>query len=159
MTFKVYPKLPTAPEDSSEQDKFNTSVVNSELEELIKLKDKFNTKYEKYIKVIERLMLLNASSSSLTIGSSISLIATAATIVGISVSADLGRVALAGSISAGLTTALVKKYPKKPNKVMKLYDIAISAIAVLETSISQSLNDGKIDLKEFQVLQRTYYNA
>ena len=159
MSFKVYPKLPAAPEDSSEQDKFNASVVNSELEELIKLKDKFNTKYEKYIKVIERLMLLNASSSSLTIGSSISLIATAATIVGISVSADLGRVALAGSISAGLTTALVKKYPKKPNKVMKLYDIAISAIAVLETSISQSLNDEKIDLKEFQVLQRTYYNA
>ena len=159
MTFKVYPKLPTAPEDSSEQDKFNTSVVNSELEELIKLKDKFNTKYEKYIKVIERLMLLNAISSSLTIGSSISLIATAATIVGISVSADLGRVALAGSISAGLTTALVKKYPKKTNKVMKLYDIAISAIAVFETSISQALNDGKIDLKEFQVLQRTYYNA
>ena len=159
MSFKVYPKLPAAPEDSSEQDKFNASVVNSELEELIKLKDKFNTKYEKYIKVIERLMLLNAISSSLTIGSSISLIATAATIVGISVSADLGRVALAGSISAGLTTALVKKYPKKPNKVMKLYDIAISAIAVLETSISQSLNDEKIDLKEFQVLQRTYYNA
>ena len=159
MTFKVYPKLPTAPEDSSEQDKFNTSVVNSELEELIKLKDKFNTKYEKYIKVIERLMLLNAISSSLTIGSSISLIATAATIVGISVSADLGRVALAGSISAGLTTALVKKYPKKTNKVMKLYDTAISAIAVFETSISQALNDGKIDLKEFQVLQRTYYNA
>ena len=136
MSFKVYPKLPAAPEDSSEQDKFNASVVNSELEELIKLKDKFNTKYEKYIKVIERLMLLNASSSSLTIGSSISSIATAATIVGIPVSAGLGGVVLAGSISAGLTTALVKKYQKKLNKVTKLCDIVTSAIAVFETSIS-----------------------
>ena len=136
MSFKVYPKLPAAPEDSSEQDKFNASVVNSELEELIKLKDKFNTKYEKYIKVIERLMLLNASSSSLTIGSSISSIVTAATIVGIPVSAGLGGVVLAGSISAGLTTALVKKYQKKLNKVTKLCDIVTSAIAVFETSIS-----------------------
>ena len=104
-------------------------------------------------------MHLNASSSSLTIGSSISSIATAATIVGIPVSAGLGGVVLAGSISAGLTTALVKKYQKKLNKVLKLYDIVTSAIAIFKTSISQALNDGKIDLKEFQVLQRTYYNA
>ena len=159
MSFKIYPKLPIAPEGLSDQDKFNTSVVNSELKELIKLKDKFNTKYEKYNKVIEGLMLLNASSSSLTIRSNISLIATAATIAGSPVSADLGGVALAGSISAGLTTALVKKYQKKLNKVTKLCDIVTSAIAVFETSISQALNDGKIDLKEFQVLQRTYYNA
>ena len=39
MSFKIYPKLPTAPEDWSEQDKFNTSAVNSDLKELIKLKD------------------------------------------------------------------------------------------------------------------------
>ena len=53
MSFKIYPKLPIAPEGLSDQDKFNTGVVNSELKELIKLKDKFNTKYEKYNKVIE----------------------------------------------------------------------------------------------------------
>ena len=159
MSFKIYPKLPTAAEDSNVQDKFNTNTINSELHELLQLKDKFNTRYEKYNKVIERLMLLNVSSSSLTIGSSISSIVTAATIVGIPVSAGLGGVVLAGSISAGLTTALVKKYQKKLNKVTKLCDIVTSAIAVFETSISQALNDGKIDLKEFQVLQRTYYNA
>ena len=119
MSFKIYPKLRIAPEGLSDQDKFNTSVVNSVLKELIKLKDKFNTKYEKYNKVIEWLMRLNASSSSLTIGSSISSIAKAATIVGIPVSAVLGGVALAGSISAGLITALVKKYQKKLNKVIR----------------------------------------
>ena len=160
MSFKIYPKLPTAAEASNVQDKFNTNTIHSELHELLQLKDKFNTRYEKYNKVIERLMLLNASSSSLTIiSSSISSIVAAATIVGIPVSAGLGGVALAGSISAGLTTALVKKYQKKLNKVLKLYDIVTSAIAIFKTSISQALNDGKIDLKEFQVLQRTYYNA
>ena len=159
MSFKIYPKLPTAPENSSEQDKLNTNTINSELHELLQLKDKFNTKYNKYNKVIERLMLLNASSSALTIGSSVSSIATAATIVDIPVSAGLGGVALAGSISVGLIRALVKKYQKKLNKVMKLYNIATSATAVFETSILQALNDGKIDLKEFQLLQGTYYKA
>ena len=62
MSFKIYPKLPTAAEDSNVQDKFNTNTINSELHELLQLKDKFNTRYEKYNKVIERLMLLNASS-------------------------------------------------------------------------------------------------
>ena len=104
-------------------------------------------------------MLLNASSSALTIGSSVSSIATVATIVDIPVSAGLGGVALASSISVGLVTALVKKYQKKLNKVMKLYNIATSATAVFETSTSQALNDGKIDLKEFQLLQGTYYKA
>ena len=156
MSFKIYPKLPTAPENSSEQDKLNTNTINSELHELLQLKDKFNTKYDKYNKVIERLMLLNASSSALTIGSSVSSITTAATIVDIPVSAGLGGVALAGSISVGLIRALVKKYQKKLNKVMKLYNIATSATAVFETSILQALNDGKIDLKEFQLLQGTY---
>ena len=156
MSFKIYPKLPTAPENSSEQDKLNTNTINSELHELLQLKDKLNTKYDKYNKVIERLMLLNASSSALTIGSSVSSIATAATIVDIPVSAGLGGVALAGSISVGLIRALVKKYQKKLNKVMKLYNIATSATAIFETSILQALNDGKIDLKEFQLLQGTY---
>ena len=156
MSFKIYPKLPTAAEDSSVQDKFNTNTINSELHELLQLKDKFNTKYDKYNKVIEQLMLLNASSSALTIGSSVSSIAPAATIVDIPVSAGLGGVALAGSISVGLIRALVKKYQKKLNKVMKLYNIATSATAVFETSILQALNDGKIDLKEFQLLQGTY---
>ena len=152
MSFKIYPKLRTAAEDSSVQNKFNTNTINRELHELLQLKDKFNTKYDKYNKVIERLMLLNASSSSLTIGSSISSIVTAATIVGIPVSAGLGGVALAGSISAGLTTALVKKYQKKLHKVTKSCDIVTFAIVIFGTSISQALNDGKIDLKEFQVL-------
>ena len=52
MSFKIYPKLPTAPENSSEQDKLNTNTINSELHELLQLKDKFNTKYNKYNKVI-----------------------------------------------------------------------------------------------------------
>ena len=159
MDFKIYPKLPTAPEDSSEQEKFNSNLVNSELQELIKLKDKFSTKYKKYNKILDRLMLLNAGSSAVTIGSGISSIAAAASIIGIPISAGLGGVALAGSISTGFSTALVKKYQRKLDKVMKLYDIVTSTIAVFEVSISKALNDGQIDFNEFHILQRSYYAA
>ena len=159
MSFTIYPKLPTAPEDLSEQEKFNASVINSEFQELIKLKDKFNTKLKKHNKLVERLMLLNTGSNAVTIGLGISSIATGATLIGIPVSVGLGGVALAGSICNGLTTASIKKYQKKINKVMSLYDIVTSAIEVFETSISQALNDGRINYKEFQVLQGTYYKA
>ena len=159
MNFKIYPKLPTPPEDSSDQEKFNSNLVNSEFQEIIKLKDKFSMKYKKYNKILDNLMLLNASSNAITIGSGISSIATAATIFGIPVSVGLGGIALVGSISTGLSTALVKKYQKKLDKVMKLSDIVTSTIAVFEVSISKALNDGKIDFNEFNALQRSYYTA
>ena len=42
---------------------------------------------------------------------------------------------------------------------MKLCDIVTAACAVFETSISHTLDDGKINFKEFQVLQLLYYKA
>ena len=159
MSFKIYPKLPTAPEDLSAQEKFNASIINSEFEELRKLKDKFSIKLKRYSKAVERLMLLNASSSAITIGSGIGSIATGATIIGIPISVGLGGVALAGSICTGLTTAVIKRYQKKVEKVIKLYDIVTSTIAVFETNISQALHDGRINFKEFQGLQSVYYSA
>ena len=155
----IYPKLPTAPEDLSEQDKFNANIINSQFEELVNLRAKFNAKHEKYKKVLERLMLLNAGSSALTIGSGVSSIATGATIVGIPISAGLGGVALFCSGCTALTTALIKKYQKKIDKVIELHDIVTAAISVFETSISRSLEDKKIDYKEFQVLGGLYYKA
>lgn len=156
---KIYPKLPTAPEYSSEQEKFNTSTVNSQLEELIKLKNKFNTKYEKYNKALHRLVLLNAGTGTLTIASGIGSIVTGATLIGIPVSVGLGGVALSGSISTGIITALIKKYQNKLNKVMKLYDVVTSAIAVFENSFSRALNDDNISHMEFQTLCGIYYEA
>ena len=159
MSFKIYPKLPTAPEDSSEQDKFNTATINSQLQELIKLKDKFNTKYQKYNNVLDRLMMVNAGSNGISIASGVTSVATLATFIGIPVSIPLAVCSLTGAGIGGITVALIKRYQKKREKVAKLYDIVTSAIAVFETNISQALNDNKIDYKEFQVLSGVYYEA
>ena len=50
-------------------------------------------------------MLLNASSSTVTIGSGVGAIETGATVVGIPVPAGLGAIHLAASVCTGLTTA------------------------------------------------------
>ena len=159
MSYNIYPKLPTAPEDLGTQGKFNASVVNSELSELNKLKQTFESKIEKYKKKISKLIKINAGASAIAIGSGVSTVATTATIVGIPISAGLGGVALVSSICSGITTASIKKYQKKLQNVLKLHDIVSSAIAVFELNVSQALDNGIIEYKEFHKLQGVYYSA
>ena len=156
MSTRIYPKLPTTSEFSGDQKNFNAGTINSEMNELIKLKGKFGKKYKKYKGVLSKLGALNAVSSTLTVGKGISAIATSASIVGIPVSAGPGGVALCCSICSGVTSAVTKKYQNKFNKVMKLITIVLSSIKVFEKGISKSLEDGEIDTKEFEILQESY---
>ena len=96
------------------------------------------------------------SSSSLSVASGISSVATLSTFIGLPVNIPLGAVSLAGVSLSGVTTALTKKYQKKLSKVTKLVDTVTSALAVFETSVSKALDNGKIDEKEFNVLQTLY---
>ena len=108
---------------------------------------------------LERLILINAAASGISIASGISGLATLSTMIGIPISIGLGAVSITGASLAGLTTALVKKYQKKLTKVTRLVDIARSALAVFETSISEAIADGKINGKEFKILQTGYFKA
>ena len=54
------------------------------------------------------MLIVNSSSSALSIGTGIGTIATGATFVGIPVSAALGSISLAGAISTGISSALLK---------------------------------------------------
>ena len=99
--------------------------------------------------------MLNACASGLSIASGISSVATLSTFIGLPVSIPLGAKSLAGASVNGVTTALTKKL----SKVMKLVDIITSAIAVFEMSLSEALSNGKIDEKEFNVLQTSYFKT
>ena len=99
-------------------------------------------------------MWLNACSSSLSIASGISSVAMLSMFISLPVSISLGTVSLAGGSINGVATALIKQYQKKLAKVMKLTDIITSA--VVEMSLSEALNNGKIDEQEFQVLQHLH---
>ena len=113
----------------------------------------FKKKYEKYTKILNRLMWLNACSSGISVATGISSVATFATFVGIPVSISLGVASMTGAIASGIILVLAKKYQKKLKKVTKLIDIVTPALVVFERVISGALKDGIIDEEEFDTLQ------
>ena len=117
---------------------------------MLKLEERYKKKYKKYTKILDRLTWLNACSSSLSIASGISSVATLSTFIGLPVSIPLDAISLAGVSLSGVTTALTKKYLKKLSKVITLTDIVTPATAVFEMGVSKN---GKIDEEEFNMLQ------
>ena len=73
----------------------------------------FKKKYEKYTKILNRLVWLNACSNGLSIATGISSVATFATFIGLPVSILLGAVSLTGAIAGGKISTLTKKYQNK----------------------------------------------
>ena len=113
----------------------------------------FKQKYEKYNKILNRLMWLNACSSGISIATGISSVATFVTFVRLPVSAALGAASMTGAIASGIISVLTKKYHRKLKKVTKLIDIITPALVVLERVISGALKNGVIDEEEFNTLQ------
>ena len=113
----------------------------------------FKQKYEKYNKILNRLMWLNACSSGISIATGISSMATFATFIGLPVSVAFGAASLTGAIASGIISTLTKKYQKKLKKVTKLIDIITPALVVFERVISGALKNGVIDEEEFNTVQ------
>ena len=113
----------------------------------------FKQKYEKYTKILNRLMWINASSSGISIAIGISSVATFTTFVEIPVSISLGVASMTGAIASGIILVLAKKYQKKLKKVTKLIDIVTPALVVFERVIPGALKDGIINEEEFNTLQ------
>ena len=107
-------------------------------------------------------MLLNACSSSLSVATGISSVATFATFIGLPVSIPLGAASLTGVIASGIISVLTKKYQQKLKKVTKLIDIITPALVIFERVVSGALKNGVgptgtplcgIDEEEFNMLQ------
>ena len=113
----------------------------------------FKKKYEKYTKILNRLVWLNTCSSGISIATGISSVATFATFIGLPVSISLGVASLTEAIASGIISTLTKKYQKKLKKVMKLIDIVMRAAVVFERVVSGTLKNGIIDEEEFNTLQ------
>ena len=113
----------------------------------------FKQKYEKYNKILNRLMWLNACSSGISVATGISSVATFATFVGLPVSVALGSASMTGAIASGIISMLTKRYQKKLKKVTRLINIVTPALVVFERVIFGTLKDGIIDEEEFNTLQ------
>ena len=151
--YKLYPNLSPSAPPGNPQVAYHLSVIPAKMQGLKNKEQMFKQKYEKYNKILNRLMWLNACSSGISIATGISSVATFATFVGIPVTISLGAASLTGAIASGIISVPTKKYQKKLKKVTKLIDIVTPALVVFERVISGSLKDGIIDEEEFNTLQ------
>ena len=110
---KLYPDLPKEPSAPLEPQSFHLNVIRSKLEGSFKLEEKYKKKYSKFSKILDRLIWLNTSSSSLSVASGISSVVTLSTFIGLPVSIPLGAVSLAGASVSGMAH---QKVPKEANK-------------------------------------------
>ena len=161
MSYNTYPPLPSAPleapgprlAETPPQVAYHLSMVQTKRRGLINKEKTFKKKYEKYTKILNQLMWLNACSSGISIATGISSVATLATFIGLPISIPLGAASLTGVIASGVISALTKKYWQKLKKVTKLIDIVTPALVVFERVVSGALKNGVIDEEEFNTLQ------
>ena len=127
-SFNTYTNLPpSAPAEASQvasaelgpSGTYHLNVVQAKRQGLIDQGQMFKKKYKKYNKILNRLTWLNACSSSLSIATGISNVATFATFIGLPVSIPLSAASLTGAIASGIISTLTKKYQKKLKKVTK----------------------------------------
>ena len=151
--YKLHPNLPPSAPPENPQVAYHLSVIQAKQKGLKNKEQMFKQKYEKYTKILNRLMWLNACSSGISIATGISNVATFTTFVGLPVSMALGAASLTGVIASGIISTLTKKYQKKLKKVTNLIDIVTPALVVFERVISGALKNGIIDEEEFNTIQ------
>ena len=150
--YKLYPNLQSAPPENP-QVAYHLSVIQAKMQGLKNKEQMFKQKYEKYIKILNRLTWLNACASGISLDTGISSVATFATFVGLPVIMGLGAASLTGAIASGIISTLTKNYQKELKKVTRLIDIVMRATVVFDRVISVALKDGIIDEEVFNTLQ------
>ena len=152
-SYNTYPNLLSAPPEAPPKVDYHLTMVQAQRRLLIDEEKMFKKKYKKYNKILNRLALLNACSSGISVATGISSVATFVTFIGLPVSIPLGAASLTGAIASGIISALTKKYQQKLKKVTKLIGIITPALVIFERVVSKSLKDGVIDEEEFNTLQ------
>ena len=160
-SYKLYPPVPSAPSiraqgpppEAPRQVGYHLSVIKAKRRGLIDKEVMFKKKYNKYNRILNKLMWLHVCSSGISVATGISSVATFATFIGIPVSAALGPASMIGVIASGIISVLTKKYQQKLKKVMRLIDIITPALVVFERVVSGALKNGVIDEEEFNMLQ------
>ena len=154
--YKLYPPISSASPDVPPQVAYHLSIIQAKRRWLKAKEQTFKKKYDKYTKMLNRLMWLNACSSGISIATGISSVATFTTFIGILLSAALGTASMTGAIASGIISVLTEKYQQKLKKVTKLVAIVTRALVIFERVVSGSLKDGVIDEEEFNMLQTLY---
>ena len=89
-SYNIYPPIPSALAEVPPQVGYHLNMVQANRRGLKAKEAMFKKKYEKYTKILNQLMCLNACSSGISVATGISSVATFVTFIGIPVSAALG---------------------------------------------------------------------
>ena len=116
-TYNLYSQSPPVPFDPQA---YHLHMVHGKRKELVKLKERYEKKHEKYSKALDRLMWLNTCSGGLSVAFGISSVATLSMFIGLPVSIPLAAISLAGARVSGITMGLTKEYQKR---LAKIYEI------------------------------------
>ena len=116
MSYNTYPPLLSAPPDVPPQVAYYLNVVQANRQGLKAKEQMIKKKYEKYTKILNRPMWLNACSSRISIATGISSVATFVTFIRIPMSTALGAASMTGVIASGIISVLIKKYQQKLKK-------------------------------------------
>ena len=155
MPENLYSQLSTAPLMS--QESFNIEVVRKYYQDIANLKEKYNEKQRKYKNAYNRLLHTFTGASSVALVSGVSTIRTSVTIVGLPISTSLAIVSTVSTCVGAFLLLTSRKYKKKLLKCYELLDKITTSLAIFETLISRSIDDGSvIDAKEFHKLQTLY---
>ena len=100
--YKLYPNLPPSAPTENPQVAYHLSIIQARMQGLKNKEQMFKQKYQKYNKILNPLMWLNACSSGISIATEISSVATFATFVGLPVTMALGAASLIGAIASGI---------------------------------------------------------
>ena len=98
--YKLYPNLPPLVPPENPQVAYHLSEIQAKMQGLKNIEQMVKQKYEKYTKILNRLMWLNACSSGISIVTGISSVATFTTLVRLPVSMVLGAASLTGGIAS-----------------------------------------------------------
>ena len=120
MSYDTYPNLPSAPPLQTAdrwvgcsqqgfasgvqgpevplQVVYHLNMVQAKRQVLINKEKMFKQKYEKYTKILNRLMWLSACSSGISVATGISNVATFTTFISLPVSISLGAASLTGAL-------------------------------------------------------------
>ena len=153
-SYNTYPNLPSALPEAP-QVAYHLNVIQAKRRGLINKEKMFKKKYEKYTKILNRLVWLNACSSGISVATGISSVATFATFISLPASISLGVASLTGAIASGI----ISVHQKKLEKVTKLIDIVTPALVVFERVVSGMLKNGVIDEEEFNTLQTLHFET
>ena len=139
------------------QESFNIEVVRRYYQDIANLKERYAEKQRKYKNAYNRLLHASTGASSVALVSGVSTIRTSVTIVRFPISASLAIVSTVSTCVGACLLLTSKRYKKKLLKCYELLDKITTSLAILETLISLSLDDGNvIDAKKFHKLQTLY---